>query len=50
LKRIKAQWSQAIVTDKLGVRGAFSWVERAIHMSNSVGKAFPIEYGGLRIG
>jgi hypothetical protein len=24
LKRIKAQWSQAIVTDKLGVRGAFS--------------------------
>jgi hypothetical protein len=50
LKRVKATWSQAIVTDKLGVRGAFSWIERNVNMSNIVGKAFPIEYSGLRIG
>jgi DNA polymerase elongation subunit (family B) len=49
IKRIKAQWSQAIVTDKLGVRGAFSWIERKVNMSNTVGKAFPIEYGVLEL-
>jgi hypothetical protein len=50
LKRVKATWSQGTVTDKLGVRGAFSWIERNIRMSNNTGKSFPIEYCGLRIG
>jgi hypothetical protein len=44
------QWRQGIVTDKLAPDGAFSWFNKRIRMSNQVGKAFPIEYGGLRIG